>query len=154
MMRPVGRSQPGKTMLRALFVLIAGCALAGCGSSSSAPTTTPAAAPARRAGWHVVSRRTFQGRTVGVIGGTVPSPRAMEVRVNTTPRVTSQVDYSIDCERSGTHPVMGTIRGARTPLTAVIPVPINARSCFVAITVSKSTGARMLLTLLIRRGSP
>jgi hypothetical protein len=151
--RPFGRLQPGKAMLRAAFVLVLIIALpaSGCGSSSPAKTTR-AVNPPRPPGWHVVSTRTFRGRTVGSIGGTVANPRAIEVRVDTTPRVTSQVDYSIDCELSATHPVFGTIRASRTPLTAAIPVPTNARSCFVAITVSKSASAKMTLTFLIRTG--
>ena len=126
--------------------------LAGWRSSAGPPGTTTAGPVAARAKprWQVVSTRTVPGRKVGVIGGTVANPRALELKVASSPRIVSQVDYSIDCELSGTHPVAVTVRKNRTPLTVPIPVPVNARSCFLAVTASKSASALMTLTLLVR----
>jgi hypothetical protein len=87
---------------------------------------------------------------VATIGGTYPAPTAIKVEVDARPSVTSQVDYSIDCEASATHPVTGVLPARQTPLTASIPVPPNAPSCFVDITASKSAPAAMTLTLSVR----
>ena len=81
-------------------------------------------------------------------------PVALEVKVAASPNVRSQVDYSIDCEQSGTHPETGTFPERRTPLTAAIPVPVNSASCFVDVTASKSSSAAMTLTLLVRTAAP
>lgn len=88
---------------------------------------------------------------MATIGGTVANPSALRVKVEAHPDITSQVNYSIDCERSGTHPVSGTIPQRRTPLTTDIPVPVNATSCFLVVTASKSRSATMKITLLIRK---
>jgi hypothetical protein len=101
-------------------------------------------------GWHIASKRSSPGRAIATIGGTFQTPAAMVVDVDANPRVTSQVDYSVDCEASGTHPVTGVIPARRTPLTASIPVTPNAPSCFVDVTASKSAPTSMTLTLRIR----
>ena len=128
-----------------------GLLLTGCGSSSQRTQgTTSNGAEQAASGWHVASKRTTPGRAVATIGGTYPAPAAMKVEVDASPRVTSQVDYSIDCEASATHPVTGVIPARRTPLTASIPVPPNAPSCFVDVTASKSAPTAMTLTLSVR----
>ena len=126
--------------------------LAACGSSSHHARGTTATSSGGQAppGWHVASKRTTPGRAVATVGGTYAAPAAIEVLVESSPRVTSQVDYSIDCEASGTHPVTGVIPAHRTPLTASIPVPPKAPSCFVDITASKSAPTAMTLTLSIQ----
>jgi hypothetical protein len=151
---PGGGPRLGRLSPAPAAALAAALVLAGCGSSARAPRTTATGSAAARAtaGWRVVSTRTAPGRKVGVIGGTMRDPEALELRVASSPRVVSQVDYSIDCELSGTHPVAVTIPENRTPLTVPIPVPANARSCFLAATASKSASALMTLTLLVRRG--
>ena len=99
--------------------------LAACGSSSHHAQGTTATSSGGQAppGWHVASKRTTPGRAVATVGGTYAAPAAIKVRVESRPRVTSQVNYSIDCEASGTHPVTGVMPARRTPLTASIPVP-------------------------------
>jgi hypothetical protein len=125
--------------------------LAGCGSSR-VPNATRSAAARPKTSWKVVSTRAVSGRAVGTIGGRLNNPSALELKVASSPPVVSQVDYSIDCEQSGTHPTSVTIPGTRTPLTVSIPVPRYARSCFLVATASKSASALMRLTLLIRPG--
>jgi hypothetical protein len=148
---PGARPRPLSDPLAAPAAFAIALVLAGCGSSASPPGTTTTGSAARaKPGWQVVSTRTASGRKVGVIGGTLANPRALELKVASSPPVVSQVDYSIDCERSGTHPIAVTIRQNRTPLTVPIPVPVNARSCFLAVTASKSASALMTLTLLVR----
>ncbi len=125
--------------------------LTACGSTSQR-SQERAATPGQQnvTTWHVASKRTTSGRKVATIGGTYPGPSAMKVKVDASPRVTSQVDYSIDCEPSGTHAVTGIFPARRTPLTASIPVPPNAPSCFVDVTASKSAPTAMTLTLSVR----
>lgn len=131
-------------LLPGALVLVA----AGCGSpSSSSPTTASAGT---HLAWHVFSKRTTRGRAVGTVGGTVPAPKAMRVQVDADPEVESQVDYSVDCEQSATHPVTGTLAIRRTPLTAPIPVTGEGPSCFVDITASKSAPTAMTLTLMVQ----
>jgi hypothetical protein len=140
---------------RGLLTLGTGVGLAlvlcGCGSSGSGPkqTTRHSASTRLAPGWHVVSTKTFAGRHSAVIGGTVRFPAAIKVEVSATPQVVSQIDYSIDCEKSGTHPVSGTIDARRTPLTAPIPVTPNAAACFVDVTASKSVSSSMTIKLLV-----
>lgn len=144
---------PGPARRRApagLLLAAAAFVLAGCGSSSQQAQTTATTGHGTASGWHVASRRTTPGRAVATIGGTFSSPAAIKVEVDSSPRVASQVDYSIDCEPSGTHPVTGVVPPRRTPLTAAIPVPPDAPSCFVAITASKSAPTAMTLTLSVR----
>jgi hypothetical protein len=87
---------------------------------------------------------------VATVGGTFPAPKAINVEVDASPGVNSQVDYSIDCEPSGTHPVTGVFPARKTPLTASIPVTPGAPSCFVDVTASKSAPTAMTLTLRVR----
>ena len=140
--------RPAGTLVLSASALL----LAACGSSShhaQGPTTTAGGGQAPP-GWHVASKRTTPGRAVATVGGTYAAPAAIKVQVESSPRVTSQVDYSIDCEASGTHPVTGVIPARRTPLTATIPVPPKAPSCFVDVTASKSAPAAMTLTLSVQ----
>ncbi len=136
---------------RSLTVLAPAALLlfSGCGSAS-APPATLSSSRSSAPSWRVASKRTVPGRAVATIAGTVADPTALEVRVEAHPSVSSQVNYSIDCEASGTHPVAGTIAAERTPLTAAIPVLANAASCFVEVSASKSSSAAMTLTLLVR----
>jgi hypothetical protein len=103
------------------------------------------------AGWQVVSVRTVRGRTVAVSGGTIAHAAALEVTVAARPAVSTQVDYSVDCEKSATHPVFGTIARQRTPLTVPIPVIPGADSCFLDVTASKSASSALSITILVRR---
>ena len=96
------------------FVLAAGAALtlvlAGCGSKSPG-TSSPAAsggAASTPTGWQVVSKRTASGTKLGIGGGTMLRPAAVEVEVTAKPNVKTQVSYSIDCDR-GLHPSTPTV---------------------------------------------
>ena len=60
------------------------------------------------------------------------------------------MNYSVDCEKSGTHPIAQTIRLQRTPITVSIPVIPYAAWCFVDVTASKSLPAAIRITLLSR----
>ena len=124
--------------------------LTACGSSSHGTAGTTTSSARRSSSWQVASKRTTPGRAVATIGGTYAAPAAIKVEVDADPRVTSQVNYSIDCEASATHPVTGVVPARRTPLTASIPVPPHAPSCFVDVTASKSAPTSMTLTLSIR----
>ena len=137
---------------RTLVLAASTLLLAACGSSShhAQGTTTTSGGGQAAPGWRVASKRTTPGRAVATVGGTYAAPAAIKVHVESSPRVTSQVNYSIDCEASGTHPVTGVIPARRTPLTASIPVPPKAPSCFVDITASKSAPTAMTLTLSIQ----
>jgi hypothetical protein len=123
--------------------------LAGCGSSSH-HTTPPAPRATRKTGWDVFGAKTVPGRLPAVIGGDVINPVALEVKVASTPIVDSQVNYSVDCEKSGTHPIAQTVRLQRTPITVSIPVIPYAAWCFVDVTASKSHPAVIRITLLSR----
>jgi hypothetical protein len=117
---------------------------------ASVVAATSFGSPARTGPWHVFSTHSSNGRTVATVGGRTLTPEALELKVRATPNVSTQINYSIDCEKSGTHPELQTLAPRRTPFTLSIPVPLFAPWCFVNITASKSTSARMTLTLLAR----
>lgn len=121
--------------------------LVACGGSTTAHRAAPPP-PQRHHGWQVVYTKTVTGPKVGATGGRVAHPAALEVKVVAHPPVISQIDYSIDCEASATHPVLGTIRAMRTPVTAAIPIIPRAASCFLYVTASKSSDARLTITVL------
>ena len=125
--------------------------LAGCGSQVRRTVGVPARHPT--AGWQVVSARTVGGRKVAVSGGTIAHAAALEVKVAARPAVSTQVDYSVDCEKSATHPVFGTVALRRTPLTVPIPVIPGADACFLDVTASKSASSALSITILVRRAS-
>jgi hypothetical protein len=133
----------------ALALLAAGCGSKSTSSSNPASTGTAASTPT---GWQVVSKRTASGTKLGLAGGTTLRPGAVEVKVEATPNVKTQISYSIDCDR-GLHATPATVIADRsTPITATIPLPnANASSCFVSATASKSGSADMTITVLARQ---
>jgi hypothetical protein len=123
--------------VRTLAVIPLVLALAACGGSSSS------------SGWDEVAKRESPGKQLGAIAATVQAPRALQVKVEASPPVKSQISYSIDCA-NGRHPATGVLPGT-TPFTAEIPLPsATADSCTLNLTASKSRSADMTLTVLSR----
>ena len=157
MTRPPALQRWRRRRVRAASAALGGMlllTLSACGSSPSPKTEVTTSATARaRSAWYVLSRRSTRGAAVAGVGGTANAPAGLEIKVQASPAVSSQLNYSLDCERSGTHPLLVTLRKRQTPFKLVIPLPPYTPECFINVTVSKSAPTDMTLTLLAERST-
>jgi len=119
-------------------------------ATSTTPTSTAAkSTPTPAVHYTLIASKLETGPKVAVIGGRVKNPTGFEVKINATPSVVSQVNYSLDCYENGGEQIssLGTSKLQRTPFIRFIQAP-STPYCFVEVTASKSATTNMTLTLL------
>jgi hypothetical protein len=126
--------------------------VAGCGGSSS---HLPPGGGVIAGGWQVISQDgATAGLTVAKVSATATDPARLQLRVNSSPNVTTSTSYQVQC---GDKTAYGHGASGHTPLTREMTVPTGGGSqeahgiyCFVLASATKPADAHMTVTLVER----